>query len=354
MKILLCERDFSGHRRIYLSWLSKTEGLEFYSFAPENTGFAEDHFFAFRTDSPLKSFGNYAAWVRQIGKIVRQNKIDAVHILDGDSLMRYFGYGLHTLGCDRVIITYHNFYAGTPRKISYRLMNFGKKHTCVVHSEKLRRQMTGAGLKNVSLCEYPAFDFDEFDAMNAALCRTQSGLLPDVPVIGIIGGISSYKNIVPFLHILRQSDREFQLLMLGRLTDITEQEIAEATAPYSHRVHSLFRPLTDDEYKRGIAASDIIYCIYRQDFNGASGPLTDGVCCRKMILSCSHGSLGDITTQNHLGLTADVSDEADILAKTQTALDKAPGFGYDETAEAYRQRLRPRHFLETYKKIYES
>ena len=280
--------------------------------------------------------------------------IDVVHVLDGDGLMRYFGYGLRMPGGCKVIVTYHHFYGGLPRRISYRLMNAGRSHRCVVHTDTLQKTLEQYGVSNVEHCEYPAFDFDEFDAMNAALCRTQSGLLPDVPVIGIIGGISSYKNIVPFLHILRQSDREFQLLMLGRLTDITEQEIAEATAPYSHRVHSLFRPLTDDEYKRGIAASDIIYCIYRQDFNGASGPLTDGVCCRKMILSCSHGSLGDITTQNHLGLTADVSDEADILAKTQTALDKAPGFGYDETAEAYRQRLRPRHFLETYKKIYES
>ena len=356
MKILLCERNFSGHRRIYLQWLSKIDGPEFFSFAPENTGFPEDHFYRFQTDLPLKSFKSYAAWVRQIRQIVKQNRIDVVHILDGDSLMRCFGAGLHSLGCDRVIITYHNFYAGTARRISYRLMNSGRRHTCVVHSEALRRQMKAAGVKNVEHCEYPAFEFDNFAELNGVRCKMDFQLQPDVPVIGFIGGISSYKNIIPFLRILQKSDRDFQLLMLGRLTDVTEQAIRDATEPYRQKVHCMFRPLTDEEYKSGIAASDIIYCIYRPDFNGASGPLTDGVCCRKMILACSHGTLGDITARHHLGMTADVSDEADILQKTETALSRvsALDFQYDKKAESYRNQLNPAHFLETYKKIYES
>ena len=75
-----------------------------------------------------------------------------------------------------------------------------------------------------------------------------------------------------------------------------------------------------------------------------------------MILACSHGTLGDITARHHLGMTADVSDEADILQKTETALSRvsALDFQYDKKAESYRNQLNPAHFLETYKKIYES
>ncbi|MBQ9902661.1 MAG: glycosyltransferase [Clostridia bacterium] len=352
MKVLLCERNFSGHRRIYLKWLSKTDGIEFFSFAPENTGFREDHFHPFITGSSLKSFKGYLSWIRQIRRIVKRDKIDVVHILDGDSLMRWFGCGLHSLGCDRVIVTYHNFYPGTARRISYRLMNLGRGHTCVVHSETLRQQMTAAGIKNAAHCEYPAFEFDAFAGLNSAQCKADLQMRADVPVIGIIGGISCYKNIIPFLHILQKTETDFQLLMLGRLTDITEQEITEATEPYKQKVRCMLRPLTDEEYKSGIAASDVIYCIYRRDFNGASGPLTDGVCCRKMILSSDHGTLGNITQQNHLGFTADVTDEKDILKNTEAALRQALSFKYDETAELYRDLLRPAHFLETYKKIY--
>ena len=38
MRVLLCERSFSGHRKSYFQRLSDMEGIEFYSFAPENTG----------------------------------------------------------------------------------------------------------------------------------------------------------------------------------------------------------------------------------------------------------------------------------------------------------------------------
>ncbi len=352
MKVLLCERNLGGHRKVYLKWLSQIEGLEFYSYAPENTGFPEDRYFPFPAGSDLRSYKEYISWVGQIRRIVKQNGIDVVHILDGDSLMRYFGYGLHMPGGCRVVITYHNFYSGLARRISYRLMNSGRNNSCVVHTGTLKRQMESAGLKQVAHCEYPAFEFYTMAGTDPAECKRSLGLCEDIPVIGIVGGLNKYKNILPFLRILGRCGKDFQLLICGKPSEVTGQEIEEAVAPYREKVHLLLRLLTDDEYRVAIAACDIIYSIYRRDFQGASGPLTDGVCCGKMILSSDHGSLGEITADHMLGITADVTDEGDILAKTESALDGALSFRYGEKAEAYRNSLKPEAFMETYKQIY--
>ena len=47
MKVLLCERSFSGHRKTYMQWLSRIEGIDFFSYAPENIGFPEERHFPF-------------------------------------------------------------------------------------------------------------------------------------------------------------------------------------------------------------------------------------------------------------------------------------------------------------------
>lgn len=353
MKLLLCERSLSGHRRNYIQWLSAIQGIDFYFYGPENLGFPPDRFYKFEQTGSMKSFSGYAKWIRQIRRIVKDNRIDSVHIADGDSIMRFFGYGLHSFGKARVIITYHHFFTGTARRISYRMMNAGRSHCCVVHTDTLLSEMKKIGVGNVIHCDYPSFDFDLFSAMDPAECRRRFGLADDIPVIGIIGGMTAYKRIIPFLLLMRKCGADFRLLICGRPSDISEQNISEAVAPYKEKVHTLLRPLSDEEYKAAVAASDIIYCLYGREFNGASGPLTDGVCCRRMILSCDHGSLGEITAQNHLGVTADVTDGEDILQKTEAALRQALDFQYDEKAEAYREQLNPEHFLETYKMIYE-
>lgn len=38
MKVLLCERSFAGHRKVYMEWLARISNIEFYCLAPENIG----------------------------------------------------------------------------------------------------------------------------------------------------------------------------------------------------------------------------------------------------------------------------------------------------------------------------
>ena len=89
-----------------------------------------------------------------------------LHLTDGDSVMRYLGIGLHIPDV-RVIVTYHHLFKGAVRRLSYRLMNAGKSHCCVVHTDVLKTEMKKIGVSNVIRCHYPAFDFDAFDRLPA-------------------------------------------------------------------------------------------------------------------------------------------------------------------------------------------
>ena len=353
-KILLCERNLAGHRKQYLSWLASISDVEIFVCASENIGMDADHFVPLKPDEIGKNFRAYCLWVKKLRRIVQENNIDVVHILDGDSIMRYFGLGFSGFGAKRIIITYHHFFEGFARKISYRMMNRSKKTVSVVHTENVKEQLQKKGVKHITVCQYPAFDIESLSRRDPAVCRRRFELPQGVPVIGIIGGMSRYKNIVPFLHAMQACNQPFRILICGAADDVNEEEIKAASIAYAEKVTTIIRHLSEEEYKDAIVASDIIYCIYGHEFNGASGPLTDGVCAQKMILACSHGSLGEIVTQNELGLVAECDNPEEVLHQTTTALltVRAQKFFYNEKALLYRTSLDPACFQERYGEIY--
>lgn len=352
MKVLLCERSVDGHHKIYMEWLSKIPDIECYVLAPENVGVPIARFTQCAHCEDSKSMASYLEWVRQIRCVVKNNGIDVIHILDGDSIMRYFGLGFTSLGTKRIVITYHHFFPGMARKISYRMMCRGKTRSCVAHTESVHSALKAVGVKNVDKCEYPCFHFDRFASREPEKCKKRFGVPSDVPVIGIVGGMSPYKNMIPFLKTMQNCEENFHILICGKESGVKKEEIAEAVAPYADRVTANIRLLDQEEYEDAIVASDIIYCIYGHEFDGASGPLTDGVCAEKFILACKHGSLGEITSQNCLGLTAECEDSAQVLDQTVSALKQVKGFTYCEKAKRYREGLNPQVFQSVYWEIY--
>ena len=71
MKVLLCERSFEGHRKIYLEQLTKILGIEFYVYAPQNIGVKEGQYFKFERLENLKSAKRYILWINCIKEIVK-------------------------------------------------------------------------------------------------------------------------------------------------------------------------------------------------------------------------------------------------------------------------------------------
>ena len=97
-------------------------------------------------------------------------------------------------------------------------------------------------------------------------------------------------------------------------------------------------------------AADIVCLPYRKSFDGASGPLGEGVALGKMIVGANHGSLGKLIKENHLGYIFE-SEDVHSLANT---LDKALSHKWepDEKYEAYQQILKPERFQKEYLELY--
>nr|WP_300799575.1 hypothetical protein [uncultured Acetatifactor sp.] len=353
MNVLLCERSLDGHRKIYLEQLSSIPESVIYVYAPQNIGVKEGHYFKMEGTENLKSVKNYVLWINCIKEIVKCCEIDIVHILDGDGIMRYFGLGFLSWHVKKIVITYHHFFPGVIRKISYRFMNAGKNRVSVVHTESVRKRLVSIGIRNVVVCGYPGFKFSSIEELNAAKCKNLLGIPQNIATIGIIGGMAPYKNILFFLRVLRKCKLRFHILIAGKSNDwLFKDQLLDAIEPYKEKVTLIERKLTDNEYETAIAASNIIFCVYSREFDGASGLLIDGVCARKFILACKHGSLGEITSEYLLGLTAECDDEAEILNQTEIALSRAIEFKYSEIANQYRESLRPEAFLRKYAQIY--
>lgn len=353
MKILLCERDFDGHREKYFKCLSSITDEEFYGYAPGSAGMDKNHYFHYSIPANIRSLKEYFSWIRQINKIILTEGIDIVHILDGDSIMRFFGIGFSKFRKTKIVITYHHFYKGFFRKISYKSMLSGRNKIGIVHTQRVRDIFYREGIFNIKVCEYPAFDFERMANRDIVNAKKYWDIPLNIPTIGIIGGLNSYKNITQFLNVLKECTESFHLLICGKLIDIPLLELEACISSYSDKVSIKAELLSEDEYELGIAASDIIFCIYGHSFDGASGPLTDGVCAGKIILSCEHGSLGDIVRSNHLGFTAESDNPEDILLKVSKALKITKSDYYDNIAYDYRRRLTPDCFQQRYREIYD-
>ena len=351
LKVLLCERNFAGHRKIYFSYLKQIKNIDIYSYCPEKL---DNESFFCKYDEKNNLLG-YVKWILNIKKIVEDNKIDVVHILDGDSIMKYFGFLLNLIKCKKIIVTYHHLFSGKIRRISYKMMLKAKNRMAVVHTENVKKSLEKIINKEVQLCYYPSFDFDKIEKIDVLTAKNIWNCPVDIPTIGIIGGMCKYKNIIRFLNAVNEIDYEkinFHILICGKCVDITEKEIVEAIKSYKNHTTVLLRKLSDDEYQTAIVASDIIFNIYGKEFDGASGPMLDGIVAQKMILGCKHGSTGEIVEKNELGLISDCEDNDDIRNITENSLKMYSKFKYNELAENFKNELIPLNFQKKYNEIY--
>ena len=100
-----------------------------------------------------------------------------------------------------------------------------------------------------------------------------------------------------------------------------------------------------------IAAADIIALPYRNSFNGASGPLGEGVSKDKCIVGSAHGNLGYTIKENHLGYVFKTEDSDDLARVLMQVLEGE--FSIDEQYRAYKDMLKPEIFRTSYRKVYE-
>ncbi len=296
-----------------------------------------------------RSFKAYKKWMREISDIARQASPDVIHFLYGDGLYRYFGVGLGALKKYKIVITFHWARSGYLHRLSTKRIC---KHSsrAVVHSEYIASLFRKDGIDNVESIEYPVFKKAETDKREAC---AYFDLDPAVPTIGCIGGTRYDKGLDLLLEALGDVAHPFQLLVAGKEDTFDRAYIESHSGRFAKNVRLCLKYLTDDDFAHAIAACDIIALPYRKVFNGASGPMTEGVAAGKCIVGPNHGNLGFTIGTHDLGYLFETEDVASLRAALEQALSEPfrPSAAYSEFCDGLNVERFKADYLAIYRQL---
>lgn len=351
MKVLYVDIETGGHHQTYLRALMDIPGKDNILVLPEKIGELDVKQYVFRkTNFFNKKLPEYYKWTKEIKNIIKEEKPDVVHFLYGDVFYKYFGLGLECLKKKyKVINTIHALKKGRIGIICLkRIMHLS--NVGVVHTDAILNEVKEAGIENVVHIEYPFFSTGY--NIDKATARKYYGLSENTFVMGCIGGTRYDKGLDILLEALQNVAGDFELLVAGAEDSIKRDKIEKLAAPYIDRVKLHLNYLSDREFEMAIQAVDAIILPYRKTFNGASGPLGEGVAKKKMIVAANHGSLGNIVSKNELGITFESEDIESLTEAISNALQNI--WKWNQKAELYRVQINTSSFQQNYMKLYET
>ena len=333
MKVLLIDNVTDGHHMAYATCLASSPSYESVLALPDGKG---------DVSCPNKNLSgfrpmSYLCWVRGIRRIVKETKPDVVHFLNANALVNYCGVGLGWLRRYRTIFTYHLHFGGKLKHFGHRRL--AKIGTSVVHTASLARTFAAYGGKVVHI-EYPNFLQED-----APFSRDRS-----VRTLLALGQTRRDKGLDILLEALDGVKADFRLVVAGAPVDFDEAFIREKTAGYADKVRLDLRFLPQEVMRGYLKEADYIVLPYRRVFDGASGPLTEGVGYEKPIIGPDCGSLGEIIREHHIGYTFPCESAEGLRKCIEKALSER--FAYDETAKRYREYLSPERFKREYAELY--
>lgn len=349
MKTLYVDTSLTGHHKSYLLSLMSSCETSFVAL-PKGKGELEiSPESVLSMDYKSGSFFYYPKTIVSLNKIACKIKPDIVHILTCDAFYRYFGIGFRCIFPNaKIVVTCHGLRRGFFHDLSYRRIG----ESCdalVVHTDSIKKTLEALGVKNVYHIEYPQFGNSPIVKQEDALSKL--GIKNNGKKVFLaLGGTRRSKGLDILLEALKEVHEPFHMIIAGKEEDFKREYILENIKPYKENVTLLLEFLSDEKFSLCLDASDFIVLPYRKTFDGASGPLGEGVWHYKMIVGPDHKSLGEIIKSNHLGKTFK-SEDVEDLRSTLCEVIKTEGVP-DEKYLEYRRSLDPLLFQEKYKKLY--
>lgn len=349
MKVLFVETGNRGHNLTYLSNLvfgQEEDSVLVLSTPIPNLSCRQ--YILKNVEGKKRTLSQYLAWLREVHEYAEKENPDIIHFLSGDTFYRFFGYGLSMFRRYKMVITLHWIRLGSLEKLSIRsICRHAQK--VVVHSAYLKRQLNSYGVNNAVHIEYPQFNSIE---TTKEIASNYWGLNSKIKTLAAIGSTRYDKGIDILMQALKAVKTPYQLLVAGQVNAFTEDQLLEMTKEISDHIFLNIHYLSDEELAYAFAAGDIIVLPYRKTFNGASGPLGEGVYYNKCILGADHGNLGFTIREHHLGYTFESENVEELSQAIELALND--DFIRDETYRRYRESLNPDIFRKAYKNLYES
>ena len=351
MKVLLIETASGGHHDYYASALQKAADETVYILPKKIDSINSKQIVIDSGFAMKKSFSGYLAWLGKIRRTVKAEKPDVIHFLYGDIFYRNFGIGLkYACSGKHCIMTCHHIRRSRLHDFSLRRIARCLK-ALVVHTESLKNDLEAMGLAGVMQIDYPEFmDIKSFPR-NEALAELGAAVNDGDRVLLSLGGTRKDKGLDILLEALKTVKGNFHLIVAGEESTYKRDFILDMISGYKSRVSLILEYLDDKKFSQCLNAADIIVLPYRKIFDGASGPMTDGVYLGKMVIGPSHGSIGQMIKANHLGLTFEAENEESLSQIIDEALSSY--FVPDDKYRAYQDKLQPEILIERYRKLYE-
>ncbi|MBW8381405.1 MAG: glycosyltransferase family 4 protein [Youngiibacter sp.] len=348
MKVLFINTSNDGHHLYYLKALSESRSYDSIAIVPDLSNLVGCKQIVINNPNPLtRKLAEHMSLMNEYYKIAKQEKPDVVHFLVGDVYNRFFGFGIHKFRHFKTVITFHHFKRTTLRDLSLRII-MGFVNIAIVHTSSIKNGFNSIGIKNVRKVEYPSFS----SPMNLSVleCRKRLGVEQYANILLCIGNTRYEKGLDILLDSLKKVKTDFHLIIAGKEEAFTRDLIENKIESFSDKVTLKLDYLTDDDFSMFMGACDYVVLPYRMSFDGASGPLAEGVLLRKPIIGPSHGSLGEIIVHNHLGLTFEAENTDDLANKIEFALKN--GIMWDQISEKYRDSLNANSFINDHNDIY--
>ena len=353
VKILFIETGTEGHHIGYLKGLiNNNRNYEAYVYTPKLINDLNVKQEVYYINFEEKKYSNYRKWILHAVRYAEINNIDIVHFVDGDTIMRYMGRLFSKFGNRPIVVTYHHYFEGFLRTLSYKMMLKGHRQA-VVHTNLIKKKFLEKRITNVTHIEYPVFSFNQIQQQNSIESKNYFKLPTDIPVLGCIGATDSYKGTRVFLQALKKIDMNICVFFAGKESDVKSQEIDSYNLSDKIKVEKRFGWMSDEEYIKAICASDYLVLPYTDKFNGASGPLADGTVAGRCIIGSDYASLGNTIKRNNLGYTFKVNDSNDLAEVIKNIISNQDKYKYNNpNREKYCDELMPEHFCDAYMNVY--
>ncbi|MCI8597331.1 MAG: glycosyltransferase family 4 protein [Lachnospiraceae bacterium] len=341
MKIMYVDISTDGHHLIYLNSLLRAASQESFAVVSECAGEVQGRCRKIATPA-IRSLSGYRKWMRELKNIASEEQPKVVHFLDGDSIMRYFGMGLGQFTHSKIVITFHHLFPGKLREISMKKM-LKQADAGVFHTETIAEKVGSFGCKNAVCISYPCF-------LNSPI-QSEQGYQNKPPILLALGGTRYDKGLDILLDALKSVTQPFRLIVAGKEETFDRAYIEKQTDSYHDQVELKLHFLSEEEVLECLQRSDIIVLPYRKVFDGASGPMCEGIYLGKTIVGPGHGSLGRLIKEYHVGYTF----ESENVKALSECLDKAlkEPFLYDEVAKKQQRELNPEMFQKRYQELYQ-
>lgn len=353
MNVLLIDIAVVGHHPKYIEQvykLNKEMKNNVTLLLPQEVCFdfvsSEDEVCVDQNITGMKKMGLYNKVIKNIKNICKKKSIDLLHFLSGDIFYKFFGYKLSSIKCKK-IFTFHHYQSDFLHKLSMKRI-CKKINKGVVHTDSILNELTASKINNIEKIEYPYFD--EIKSYDLALLKEKYEI-DNRPIFLSLGETRFEKGIDILLKSLNNIV-DINLIIAGREKDFTSIEIESMINENNIKcnIKKIMRFISDEELNELLFMCDYIVLPYRKSFDGASGPLVEGVMYGKPIIGPNHGSLNDLIVKYNLGYTFESENPQDLNIIISKCLNEK--FIKNESYLNYQKGLSLENFIEKYTNIY--